>query len=179
MCPPSVGLSSFLRVPDQAILEPVALQARPHHGGFPVPFVTALIDGRPDFKVHDEYKRIRVGVEKLCQLCGHPLEGDIAFIGSPRSVERRIFGEPPAHLLCLEYALEVCPFLAGRNWAEGWRGQAREAGMTVLEPPEPPEKMGVLVTDRFWLIRDDEEASAFKFEAAPATREIVWRRDRA
>lgn len=155
--------------------EPEGLRERPHVGRFPVPFITAVVRGRPDFKVHDEVARARCGTDRLCQLCGKALGEEVAFTGAEGSIERRIFGEPPAHPACLDYAFDICPFLAGRDWAEGWQEEARAAGMTVIEPPAPPERMGILITDRFWLIDDDEGATTFKYKAGQPTREIEWR----
>ena len=155
---------------------PEMLRNRPRVGRFPVPFVTAVVRGRPDFKVHDEVARARAAAERLCQLCGHELGEEIAFVGSRYSVERRIFGEPPAHPACLDFAFQSCPFLAGRNWAEGWQEQARAAGITVLVPPEAPEEMGILITDRFWLVEDDEGATDFKYQAGDPIRDIEWRK---
>lgn len=170
-----MGLGSFLEVPDQ-VTEPPALAARPHHGGFPIPFITAIVDGRPDFKVHDQALRASCATRGLCQLCGTEMEGgEMAFVGFPRSIERRVFGEPPAHPACLDYAFSVCPWLAGRGWAEGWEEKARVAGITVAPTPAPAEVMGVLYTDRFWLVDDDEGVSDFKFHAGEPTRAIEWR----
>lgn len=167
--------------------EPAGLLERPHHGGFPVPYVTAWVDGRPDFKVHDEVARATCATEGLCQLCGIAFELDwvrmgttanyreLAFVGNIRSVMSRTFGEPPAHPDCLAYAWQVCPWLAGRGWAKGWEEKAREAGIKVIAPTKPPEQMGILVTDRFWLIEDDEGATDFKYLAGDPIRPIEWR----
>jgi hypothetical protein len=137
--------------------------------------VTAVVEGQPNFKAHDEVARARCGALKLCQLCGKPMEGLMAFAGFRRSVERRIFGEPPAHPECMEFAFESCPFLAGKGYAEGWQGAAREAGYIVLQPEEPPEEMGILITDRYWLIGDDEDATGFKYQAGKPLN-IEWRK---
>lgn len=157
------------------MIEPRGLESRPHVGGFPVPFITAVIDGKPDFKTHDEYLRSCCASFHLCQLCGLPLgtgplsEGSVlvAFTGFARSIERRTFGEPPAHPECLAYAFEVCPWLNGKTYA--LHGETRR-----IEPPAEPERMGILITDRWWLTDDDEGVSDFKFKAGdPAV--IEWR----
>jgi hypothetical protein len=140
-----------------------------------VPVVTAVVEGTPDFKLHDEVARARCGALRLCQLCGKPLEGQMAFVGARHSVERRIFGEPPAHVECLDFAFEACPFLAGKGYREGWRDAARAEGYTVLEPDEPPEEMGILITTGYWLIADDEGATGFKYQAAEPLK-IEWRK---
>lgn len=153
--------------------EPRGLVSRPHFGGFPVPFITAVIDGVPDFKVHDEVARANCATQRLCQLCGQPFghSEEIAFIGSIKSVLAGRFGEPPAHSDCLAYAWQVCPWLAGRAYA----GTDTAKRFRRIRAPKPPEMMGVLITDRFWLTDDDEGATDFKFLAGTPTRPIEWR----
>lgn len=154
-------------------MEPRGLADRPHFAGLPVPFITAIIDGTPDFKVHDEIARATCATQRLCQLCGQPFEprDSLAFIGSIRSVLDRRFGEPPAHPYCLGYAWQVCPWLAGREYA----GTDAARQFRRVAPPKPPEMMGVLTTDRYWLVEDDEGATDFKFLAGLPTRPIEWR----
>jgi hypothetical protein len=151
--------------------EPQALRERPHVGRFPVPVVTAVIDGIPDFKVHDEVARARCGALRLCQLCGKGLGRKIAFVGTEYSIERRTFGEPPAHPDCMAFALDVCPWLSGRPYVV-----KQAAGISTLPPPakEPPE-MGLLITTGYWLVADDEGLTGFKYRAAEPLK-IEWRK---
>lgn len=154
--------------------EPKGLASRPHFGGLPVPFITAIIDGTPDFKVHDVIARANCATQRLCQLCGQPFGDEpthLAFIGTIRTVLDMRFGEPPAHPECLQYAWDVCPWLAGREYA----GTDAARRFRRVAPPKPPEMMGVLFTDRYWLVEDDEGATDFKFLAGAPTRPIEWR----
>lgn len=98
--------------------EPDALAARPHRGGLPIPYVTAIVDGVPDFRVHDAPNRKRCDDERLCQLCGTPLARRAWFFGLERQLTTHRFAEPPAHEDCSRYAIEVCPWLGGRDWRE-------------------------------------------------------------
>lgn len=150
--------------------EPPALAERPHVGGYPVPYITAVIDGRPNFKVHDEVARARAAAESLCQMCGKPLCGRIAFCGNKVSVERRTFGEPPAHPECLLYAFEVCPWLAGKPYSSSQTAKAR-----WLVAPQPPGTMGILITDRFWLTDDTQGMTDFVYRAGEPTQPVEWR----
>lgn len=152
--------------------EPPALQARPHVGGLPVPYITAWIGGHPDFKVHDEVRRAECAGSRLCQLCGTSLDAQVAFAGTEGSIERRTFGEPPAHPACMAYAFSVCPWLGGKPYVM----KHRSVGVTTLPPPlkEPPE-MGILITDGFWLVDDDEGVTDFKYRAAEPLK-IEWRK---
>lgn len=95
---------------------PTLLRDRPTFGPFPVPYVTAIIDGKPDFKIHNEARRNECARRKLCQLCGQYMNDRMVFVGTPGSIERRTFGEPPMHAGCAGYAFEVCPWLLGADW---------------------------------------------------------------
>jgi hypothetical protein len=140
-----------------------------------VPVVTAVVEGKPDFKLHDEVSRARCGALRLCQLCGKPMPDLMAFIGARESIERRTFGEPPAHRACLDFAFDACPFLAGKGYREGWRDAARAAGFAVLEPAKPPPEMGILITNGYYLVSDDEGLTGFKYKAAEPLH-IEWRK---
>lgn len=94
---------------------PKRLKQRPHWRGLPIPYI-ALIksDGEPDFRVTDERKRYSVITNRWCQLCGEPLGKFMFFTGGPEAAEGNNYFEPAAHLDCLIYAMQVCPFIAGK-----------------------------------------------------------------
>lgn len=104
--------------------EPDALRRRPHRGKLPIPWITYVAeDGRPDFRVHVESKRRRVEEDHLCQLCGERMGEEVVFVGLSAAMAAwgetgPAFGEPPMHRECLDYALEVCPWLSGRDYAD-------------------------------------------------------------
>lgn len=155
--------------------EPPRLAARPHHGRFPIPYVTHVRDdGRPDFRVHDNERRGEVARRRLCQLCGGPLDPRVAFVGFEHSVLRRTFGEPPMHRDCLAFAWEVCPWLAGASWRPEWKLAAE--GLTILpRPPAGSPWLGTYVTDDFAVIPDDEGSGSVKWLAAAALEPVRWR----
>jgi hypothetical protein len=94
---------------------PKRLEARPRFHGLPIPYI-ALIkeDGQPDFRVTDEINRRRVMNDRLCQLCSAPLGKYIFFVGGTEAARHNQYFEPAAHLDCLIYAMQVCPFIVGR-----------------------------------------------------------------
>jgi len=94
---------------------PDNLATRPRHGRYPIPWVTTVRDGVPDFRVHDDLRRWRVATERRCQLCGFTMGRPVAMIGTARSADLRTFGEPPAHPACMDYAVAVCPWLNGSD----------------------------------------------------------------
>lgn len=155
--------------------EPPRLAARPHHGRFPVPFITHIReDGRPDFRVHDNERRAEVARRRLCQLCGEPLDPRVVFVGFQHSVVRRVFGEPPMHRECCEFAFAVCPWLAGGDWRSEWKLEAK--GLTILPRPRSgPRYVGLYVTDDFAVIPDDEGSGSVKWLACAAIEPVDWR----
>ena len=121
------------------------LAARPHWGVFPIPFVTHLGDGgRPDFRVHDEDRRMECARSHLCQLCGGSLSSDrvFVFVGTSASIQRHTFGEPPMHRECMEFAWQVCPWLAGG----GERRPIEDGLVLTVVPPDGDRLMGVYAT---------------------------------
>jgi len=98
-----------------AIPIPRRLRTRPHYRGLPVPYI-ALIrpDGQPDFRVTDERARLIVIGNRWCQLCGETLGRWMFFVGGTEAAKHNQYFEPAAHLDCLVYAMQVCPFIVGR-----------------------------------------------------------------
>jgi hypothetical protein len=94
---------------------PKHLEANLRYRGLPVPYI-ALIkpDGQPDFRVTDEEARIEVVRGRKCQLCAEKLGKYIFFVGGTEAAKANQYFEPAAHLDCLLYAMQVCPFIVGR-----------------------------------------------------------------
>lgn len=94
---------------------PKHLQNRPRWRGLAIPYI-ALIrdDGEPDFRVTNDINRRVVMMERLCQLCGNKMGKYLFFVGGPMAAKNNRYFEPQAHLDCLIYAMQVCPFIAGR-----------------------------------------------------------------
>lgn len=152
--------------------EPERLQRRPHVGMFPIPFVTARINGKPDFRVHNDERRKLIGKRKLCQLCGYPLGGDIVFAGSRSSIRRHTYGEPPMHEECAQWAVEVCPWLAGRGWRYEDEFKREAGGVEWLQQPRLVD-IGFVRVRSFRMIRDDERPGGVKYEAGEWQR-LLW-----
>ena len=94
---------------------PKRLKQRPKYKGLPVPYI-ALIgsDGKPDFRVTDKERWSSVVRYGLCQLCGQGLGRFMFFVGGPQAAKSNAYYEPAAHLDCLIYAMQVCPFIVGK-----------------------------------------------------------------
>lgn len=94
---------------------PRHLEGRPRHRGLPIPYIAFIAqDGVPDFRVIDQDKRMEVAIHKQCQLCGKPLGRFMFFVGGPSAAAANQYFEPPLHMTCLLYAMQVCPFIVGK-----------------------------------------------------------------
>ena len=117
---------------------PKRLRLRPQWRGLPIPYI-ALIrpDGTPDFRVTDEERRRSVIRNHLCQLCGEPLGKWFFFTGGTEAAKGNQYFEPAAHLDCLIYAMQVCPFIAGKM---------EHADLAKVEAANPDVKVVVDLT---------------------------------
>ena len=59
---------------------------------------------------------IEIGEQRLCQVCGEPLDGPAAFIGDWEDAVERMYTEPPMHVPCAEAAMRFCPHLSKRRY---------------------------------------------------------------
>jgi hypothetical protein len=90
------------------------------HRGFVVPWFVSWAkngkpceygEGEPDFRAADTRKFKRALAERRCWLCGEMLGVNLAFVIGPMCAVTRVTSEPPCHLECATYAVQVCPFL--------------------------------------------------------------------
>lgn len=79
--------------------------------GYPALFFAAVIDGKPNIRMIDAEKFKRCLAEKVCWLCGEPLEAEMTFVLTTDLFEAQKAVEPPCHLECAEYAMQACPFI--------------------------------------------------------------------
>jgi hypothetical protein len=157
-----------------ALAEPDRLLRRPHHGRFPIPFVTLVRKGKPDFRVQDNRRRERCAFEHLCQLCGEALGDRIIFCGWAPSVERRVFGEPPMHVECCEWAWAVCPFLLGGDHRPITIDDVIALGVWKPQGGSAPRHMAIYTTTDYEPVPCGEGSGSVKWVAAPPTS-IEWR----
>lgn len=95
---------------------PKRLKNRPKHKGLPIPYIAMITDeGVADFRITDEEKRWDVMINQKCQLCAEPLGKYFFFTGGVEAAKANLYFEPAAHLDCLLYAMQVCPFIVGRT----------------------------------------------------------------
>jgi hypothetical protein len=88
--------------------------------GYPIPFIVQRdLKGLPVFTVNDDRVVLTCVKKRLCSICGKRLQ-ESWFVSGSRSFlsVRGAFVDPPVHLECAEYALQVCPFLAAPVWTQ-------------------------------------------------------------
>jgi hypothetical protein len=113
--------------------------------GYPIPwFVAELADGTRDFRVIDPRKIALAHRNRLCFVCGRPLQRYGAFVIGPMCAVNRISAEPPSHPLCALFSVKACPFLSqprrirdDRELPAGWElaagdGVLRNPGVTLI-----------------------------------------------
>lgn len=122
--------------------------------GFPITFVTLMVDGKPDFTTIDAEKIVACITGPLCGLCGQDLidvysdkPETVAFIGGPKSIEHHNFLDPPMHEECAAYAMQVCPHIVHdtsrykkQDFSDGVRSEI------VGASDERPDRFGMMVT---------------------------------
>lgn len=87
--------------------------------GYPIPYI-AQIDknGKPHFTITDEMKRQQVLLDDLCGICGKKLVRFRYLVGGVKSafMDEGAYLDPPMHMQCAEYALQVCPYIANPSY---------------------------------------------------------------
>lgn len=154
--------------------------------GYPIPWFVANVDGKRDFRIADESKRVAAVKNHLCWICGQKLGQYLAFVIGPMCAVNRNTSEPPCHRECAEFAAQACPFLClpkaeyrRANLPEGSTGQPHAL-------PGNPGAVCIWITKSFkpyrvndngnpgWLIRLGDPVEALWYaDGKVATRERI------
>jgi hypothetical protein len=128
--------------------------------------------GNPQFSINDMHKLRACVNKRLCGLCGNRLTRDAWFIGGSHCflLENGAFVDPPSHLMCAEYAIRVCPFLAAPRYgeridlkklpADAW-GDIAAIGFHDSMPDGQPELFGLGCTRDYGFIADTPMLGVF------------------
>lgn len=138
----------------------------------PVPYANATTaEGQADFATLDSTKVLQIARNRLCGICGHPLDYWIVFIGGPRCVEARAFLDPPMHPDCANTALHMCPYLARETMQ-----RRRTPSPGAITPPgfieDKPETYVLYVTRSY---KHTVTRDGMIFRPAPAVRTEQYR----
>lgn len=121
-----------------------------------------------DFRVTDGEKAGLSVTKKACWICGNPFTTNkYAMVGDAVSAAVRIYKEPPCHIECAEYAMQVCPFILYPNAKRRAAGLDYEAtvehvneGVEIeLKADNPGEYYISIVSD--FSYHHDQQVTAF------------------
>jgi hypothetical protein len=80
--------------------------------GYPIPFFTPHINGKPDFRLSDPKKKEICRKYKKCWICGKPLlAGSFWYITGPIGLANRTVSDEAMHEECARFSLKVCPHM--------------------------------------------------------------------
>ena len=121
--------------------------------GYPIPFIVFRdTDGCPHFTINNSSLQRRCLKEKRCPICGSKLGRELWSAGGPLSAfhEHGCYMDTAMHYECLEYAMQVCPYLAMPQYLKrldaATLDPAKCPGLPIfLDETQDPERPAVFV----------------------------------
>ena len=85
--------------------------------GYPIPYIVAYRDGKPDFTTQDAEKFEDCLKNKKCHVCGEVMTKGFFYIASDMTPDSGVFNftDPAICIDCAWYSIKVCPFMANPN----------------------------------------------------------------
>lgn len=144
-----------------------------NHAGYPVPFFTPWIDGKPDFRLMDEEKIHLAMHHRLCWICGEGLGRIVSYVAGPMCAVNRISAEPPSHTDCAEYSAKVCPFMTmpKKERREGRMPEEARDPAGVMIARNPGVSMVWTTRKDLQIVRDPNGGILFSL---PDPTEVSW-----
>jgi len=148
--------------------------------GYPIPWFVGEVDGKRDFRVANQAKRVLAVKKSLCWICGDKLGRHLAFVIGPMCAVNRNTSEPPSHRECAIFAAMACPFLILPK--SDYRKPPEGGARLPHALPGNPGACCVWITNSYspyraedsWLIRIGAPLETLWFaEGRPATREQI------
>jgi hypothetical protein len=136
---------AHIPLPDRLASRPISAR------GFPVPWFVTVQDaaGEWDFRVVDPRRVTEAVNGKRCWICGKPLGRHLAFAIGPMCSINRVTSEPPAHLVCAEYAVKACPFLSHPRARRNEAGLPAERFVPGVMIARNPGAIAIWITETF------------------------------
>jgi hypothetical protein len=147
------------------------------HRGYPVPKFVLFIDGKPDFRIMDHGYLEHCIKHKTCWICAGRLGRGLTFALGPMCSINRVNSEPPCHLDCARYAVQVCPFLAippMRRISHNMPEHSKSAGIMI---PRNPGVVGLWRCTHYKVARYPDGGVLFDIGEPSAVE--WWREGRA
>ncbi len=95
---------------------PLRMQRLPKDSrGYPVPYIILEKNGKHYFQINDSNKVENAIKNRLCAICAMKMHPEkMWLVGGPQSAfhEYGVYIDTPTHYECLNYAMQVCPYLA-------------------------------------------------------------------
>lgn len=130
--------------------------------------------GKPYFQIMDVRHLSRCVRSHQCWICGNPLVKIMVFVIGPMCAINRVSAEPPSHLECARYAVQVCPFLAipemRRLPTHRFAGTMSQAGFAL---PRNPGVSGLWCTQRYRTFKPHAGGDGVLFEMGEPSR-VEW-----
>lgn len=124
------------------------------YNGWPIPVTVNVVDGVPDFRVVDLAALGACLRNRLCSVCGSPLDYWIVFVGGPESIKSRVFLDGPMHEECARWSMANCPFLVGKvGYSDESKRPPRleDDAVAIVDDTihDRPDRMGMGVTRNY------------------------------
>lgn len=133
----------MFRIPEDA---PAGVKGLPidQATGYPIPFFVArLPDGTRDLRIADSRKKGTCLKQRICWVCGRPLNVLLAVIGGPLGAFNRKQSDMPCHPSCAEFSVKYCPHLNRANAKYRQTGKPVEAESPTGLIMEHPGVIGI------------------------------------
>jgi hypothetical protein len=108
--------------------------------GYPIPWNALSTEETVFFTINNTKKTWEALRRALCPICGEQLGRWLWFVGGPRSAfdPGGCYLDLPGHRACMEYALQVCPYLAAPKYL---------GRVDVIRPEKLPPEGRVLIDE--------------------------------
>lgn len=169
-------MKAFQSVPIPALMKNLPKDKR----GYPIPHTVITKDGVAHFTVNDEARRQRSIAEDKCPICNRKLFRFRASIGGPLSAlhPHGAFIDPPMHVECAQYALQVCPYLALPSYIKRIdAGTLKDEIITIdqtMDPRKPDLFLMVVHRDQRYVFWDGTMLVRYIKPTKPYVRIEYW-----
>lgn len=141
--------------------------------GYPIFKMITYPDGSYNFVGQSADAVLECVKDRLCAICGEELGPIVAFLGPEKifDLHHKNVSDPPMHRECLEYAIQVCPYILRGGWdrkneKQGWQGVKGTLGNTK------PGKLVMVVVDEYAVFYQDDQPF-FYLHKAPLVKKVI------